>query len=256
MDSEGKPGAEKIFSGRSENYSRYRPSYPSGLIPLLEKETGLSPMTVIADIGSGTGILSKLFIENGNVVHAVEPSDEMRTVSSTNLRAYPNFHAVKGTGENTPLADNSVDLVTCGQSFHWFKPDLAKIEFRRILRERGSVALIWNDRVQVECGFNHEYERICKEFSPNYHRSGSTVLEEQSFANFFEGPYSELELDNFQKLTVDGIMGRYQSASYAIGPDNQNYPMLQEAILEAFRKYQENGFVKMKYVTRVYLGKV
>ncbi len=248
-----------LFSGKAANYSKFRPAYPRELIHLLEKHISLTPLTVVADIGSGTGIMSRLFIENGNVVYAVEPNDEMRQYSSTSLRAYPQFHALNGTGENTGIADNIVDLVVCAQSFHWLNPELAKKEFHRILNNEGYVALVWNDKVDSEIGFNSEYEAICKnfkKFTPNYSRKGSTVADPMILEKFFSGDYRFLELENYQELNIEGVLGRYSSTSYAIDPEDPRYTALLNTMEEAFERHQEKGFVRLQYKTKIFLGKV
>lgn len=255
-----KPGSNtdsrELFSGKSSSYSRFRPGYPRSLITRLEDMIGMNPLTVVADIGSGTGILSRLFIENGNIVYGVEPNDEMRQLSATSLRAFPEFHAVSGTGEKTGLPGHSIDLVVCGQAFHWLNPDAAREEFRRILVEDGKVALMWNDRVQDENSFNSEYEVICKKYSPKYHSSGSTVMSTDVFGKFFKGSYATLELDNYQELSMEGVLGRYLSASYSIGSGHPDYENLVSSLELAFKKYQNNEKVRLKYTTRVFLGSV
>ena len=248
-----------LFSGKFSNYSKYRPGYPQNLLRLMEEHIGLTPATVVADIGSGTGICSRLFIENGNTVYGVEPNDEMRQYSSISLRAYPGFHSMKGTGENTGLNDNSVNLVVCAHSFHWLNPDSAKKEFQRILSDQGYVALIWNDKAQEDNSFNSDYESICrrfKKFRPKYNSSGSTLVDHNVLDNFFKGSYKTMELENHQELTLEGVMGRYSSTSYAIGPEEAEYESLIKEMKEAFGKYQNDGFVRIQYITRIFLGTV
>ena len=248
-----------LFSGKFSNYSKYRPGYPQSLLRLMEEHINLTPVTVVADIGSGTGICSRLFIENGNTVYGVEPNDEMRQYSATLFRAYPGFHSLKGTGEETGLHDNSVDLVVCAQSFHWLNPDSAKVEFQRILSDQGHVALIWNDKAQEENSFNSDYESICerfKSFRPKYNSGGKSLIDRSVLDNFFKGSYKTMELENHQDLTLEGVMGRYSSTSYAIGPEEAEYESLVTEMKEAFEKYQNNGLVRIKYVTRIFLGSV
>lgn len=248
-----------IFSGKFSNYSKYRPGYPKNLLRLMDEIIGLTPDMVVADIGSGTGIMSQLFLENGNKVYGVEPNDEMRQYSSIIFRAYTGFNSVKGTGENTGLHDNSVDLAVCAQSFHWLNPYSAKIEFQRILSDQGHVALIWNDKAQEENSFNSDYEYICKRFKkfrPKYNGNGSTLIDLNILDNFFQGGYRIMGLENCQELTLEGVMGRYSSTSYAIGPEEAEYESLVKEMKEAFGKYQNDGFVRIHYITRIFLGTV
>src|ERR1700704_873866 len=133
------------FSSRGENYVRYRPSYPSAAIDLLKTRCGLSPGAVVADIGSGTGILSELLLGSGARVIGVEPNDGMRAAAEALLRGEARFRSVKGTAEATALAPASIDLLVAGQAFHWFDVDQARREALRLLRSGGFAALLWNE---------------------------------------------------------------------------------------------------------------
>ncbi len=252
----GKTEPRNLFKGRSEYYNRSRPGYPDSLITLLKQRILFTSSWTVADIGSGTGLLSRVFLDSGNTVFGVEPNDEMRAVSVGILGKNRNFHPVTGTGENTGLKDNSVDLISCGQSFHWFDIKKAAQEFSRILKPEGYVALVWNDRLPVEKGINEEYERICIRYSPKYHSSGSTVLNREGFEKFFRRGYEEHVLENHQTLDLDGLKGRYLSASYAISPEDEKYEELMKSLEEAFRANEVNGFVRIEYETRVFLGRI
>src|SRR5689334_15561560 len=127
------------FSNRVDNYSKYRPTYPSAVLDLLAAECGLTSNALIADIGSGTGLLAELFLTNGNRVVGVEPNREMRAAGERLLANAPGFTSVDGTAEATTLAAGSVDFVTAGQAFHWFDRALARVEFARILKPEGWV---------------------------------------------------------------------------------------------------------------------
>lgn len=122
------------FSDRVENYVRYRPGYPRALLECLAREHGLDPAHAVADIGSGTGILSELLLRNGNAVFGVEPNAEMRAAAERLLRGQAKFHSVDGRAEATTLPTASVDWITAAQAFHWFDVSAARREFRRILR--------------------------------------------------------------------------------------------------------------------------
>ncbi len=114
------------FSSRVENYIKYRPNYPTDIIPFLKSASVLTDSSLIADIGSGTGKLTELFLQNGNTVFGIEPNQGMRAASERLLQAYLNFRSMDGTAEQTTLADSSIDLITAGQAFHWFNPSLAR----------------------------------------------------------------------------------------------------------------------------------
>src|SRR5713226_3126779 len=142
--------AKQRFSNRVVDYVRYRPGYPSAVLDLLRSECGLQSSHVIADIGSGTGIMSKLFLENGNRVFGVEPNTEMRQAGEEYLASYDGFSSIEGSAESTTLGDSSIDFVTAGQAFHWFEKEKTRAEFRRILRGKGWVVIAWNDRRMEE----------------------------------------------------------------------------------------------------------
>src|ERR1700751_2712080 len=122
------------FSDRVENYIRYRPSYPPQVLETLRAECGLTRDSTIADIASGTGIFSRLLLDNGNRVCGVEPNREMREAAERLLAGFPRFISVSGTAEATTLADRSVDFATAAQAAHWFDLPKARKEFARILK--------------------------------------------------------------------------------------------------------------------------
>ncbi|WP_245817334.1 class I SAM-dependent methyltransferase [Hydrococcus rivularis] len=129
------------FSGRAADYANYRPSYPKEAIEKILEGLDSSSQLLAADVGAGTGIASRLLADQGVRVFAIEPNDEMRQAASP----HPLVEFRKGTAENTTLPKASVDLVASFQAFHWFDPALTLLEFRRILKPTGRLALVWND---------------------------------------------------------------------------------------------------------------
>ena len=121
------------FSNTVENYIKYRPGYPEEIIPLLTNMTGLNPASMLADIGSGTGKSSELFLENGNKVYGIEPNDPMRHAAENLLKKYSHFTSICGTAEETTLPPDSIDIIISGQAFHWFNRQDAKKEFLSLL---------------------------------------------------------------------------------------------------------------------------
>ncbi|HEY4155308.1 MAG TPA: class I SAM-dependent methyltransferase, partial [Puia sp.] len=130
------------FSNRVNDYVKYRPGYPAAIVNYLQDHFDLTIDKQIADIGSGTGISTALFLDAGYPVRAVEPNKEMRKKSVELLNHYPKYTAVDGKAENTTLPAGSVDAVVAGQAFHWFDAEKAKAEFKRILKPAGLVVLI------------------------------------------------------------------------------------------------------------------
>src|SRR4029079_2278369 len=129
------------FSNRAENYALHRPGYPAGLLEILKSECGLTSSSTIADVGSGTGILSELFVKNGNLVFAIEPNSAMRSIAERRFEDSEQFVSIHATAESTSLEHSSVDFVTAAQAFHWFDRVRARLEFARILKAAGWVVL-------------------------------------------------------------------------------------------------------------------
>ena len=245
--------AEK-FTGRAKSYSRNRPSYPDKILTDMCRITGMDKTWIVADMGSGTGKLAILFAENGNPVKCIEPNPDMRSELKRVFSGRGKVEIFDGTAEQSTLMNSSVDIVVCGQSFHWFRPDEVAIEFRRILR-KGWVALIWNDRVDDD-PFTSSYENIVRRYSPDYHRTGSLSMDEKTIKDFFQDGYELLTYPNSQKIDLEGMIGRYQSASYAISKSNPEFKNLLNEFRDLFNRYQEDGSVFMLYRTLMYIGRI
>ena len=245
------------FSSRVENYIRFRPRYPQAVIPLLERECGLTSTWVIADIGSGTGILSELFLTNGNRVFGVEPNAEMREAGRRLLSGYPRLVTVDGRAETTTLPEASVDLVAAGQAFHWFDRPFARSEFARILKPAGWVVLIWNRRRKGATPFAWAYDRLLRRWCPDYEKVDLENLTEGMIAEFFKPESFGLRtLVNGQVFAYRELEGRLMSSSYAPEPGHPNHgPMLTE-LRAIFDAHSVNGTVTFEYDTVVYFGRL
>jgi SAM-dependent methyltransferase len=245
------------FSNRVEDYIRYRPNYPHALVGLLEAECGLTREAVIADVGSGTGILSELFLRGGNRVYGIEPNREMREAGERLLAAYENFTSVDGRAEETTLADASVDFVTAGQAFHWFDPASARREFKRILRDGGWAVLVWNDRRTEGSPLLEDYERLLLEYGTDYKEISSKWAAGENIKTLF-GPEEvrAKEFDNEQVVDFDGLKGRLTSASYAPLPGHPNYEPLMRELAALFERHQREGRVVFEYDTKVFYGRL
>jgi SAM-dependent methyltransferase len=245
------------FSSRVADYVKYRPGYPTAVLRLLEEECGLDSTAIVADVGSGTGLLSELFLKHGNRVYGVEPNREMREAGERLLAAYPNFASVDGRAEATTLDDASVDFVTAGQAFHWFDPPHARREFMRILRRGGWVVLVWNDRRTGGTPFLEEYERLLLEYGTDYKEVSVKYTEESMLAALY-GP-SEMRsktFDNEQVFDFDGLRGRLTSSSYAPQSGHPNFEPLMRELEALFRHHERDGRVVVAYDTKVFYGRL
>ena len=241
------------FSNRVSNYAKYRPGYPASIIRILENEIGFEPQKDIADIGSGTGLLSKLFLGNDNLVYGVEPNDEMRMAGEVLLKDFINFVSIKGTAENTTLADESVDMITSGQAFHWFNNDKTKKEFIRILKPDGYVVLVWNERLKEASPFMKGYEKILIKYGTDFQVVKHENLGNKDFNKFYGVKNFKIaSFENFQIFDFTGLKGRLLSSSY-LPPENKN--MLGD-LKKLFDKFNDAGKIKFEYETKVYYGKI
>jgi SAM-dependent methyltransferase len=251
------PSNVERFSTRVENYVKYRPGYPAAVLELLRAECGLTPGSVVADVGSGTGILSELFLKNGNRVYGVEPNREMREAGERLLAAYAGFVSVEGRAEATTLADASVDFVTAGQAMHWFEAGAARREFARVLRPGGWVVVAWNERRTEGAPFLEDYERLLLTYGTDYREVSHKYAEDSLIEPFFGAGRARLKsFENRQVFDFNGLRGRLLSASYVPEPGHPDFtPMMRE--LEAlFRRHEREGRVFVEYETKVFYGRI
>jgi SAM-dependent methyltransferase len=246
------------FSARVPYYHASRPRYPRAVIEVMTAHMGLTPASIVADIGAGTGILSEMFLDNGNTVYAIEPNIDMRQASKGYYGTYSNFIAIDGRAEATSLKDHGVDYVIAGQAFHWFDQPKARVEFKRILKPGGYVVLIWNVRRNEASPFLGEYNDLVREFDTE--KGSSPRVNESTGAEigafFAPEQYALHTAENVQVLDFEGLRGRLLSASYAPLPDHPQYDAMIERLRTIFAKYQVNQRVEMTYRTEIYWGRL
>jgi len=239
------------FSDRVEDYVKYRPHYPEVILSYLRDLYAFAPGWVVADIGSGTGISTELFLRFGNKVFAVEPNREMRLKGEELLSGYPGFVSVDGTAEATELADSSVDLIVAGQAFHWFDPVRTRTEFVRI----AVVALIWNERL-ILSDFEREYEELILEYAGDYKTINHKNITDKQIGDFFHPqPFLLRSFENEQRFDFDGLKGRLLSSSY-IPKDGARYAAMLDTLKELFDRHAKGGQVRVGYETKVYTGTI
>ncbi len=245
------------FTSRVSDYVRYRPRYPQAIMETLRAETGLRPEHVIADIGSGTGFSAEMFLQNGNTVNGIEPNAAMRAAGELVLAGYPRFSSVAGAAEATTLADASVDYVTAGQALHWFDLPRARAEFARILRRPGWVALFWNTHQADLSPFLQEYEALFHHTGHDYTNIAHGGLRNYELATLFDKQrFIYCTFPFVQRLTLEGLIGRAFSASYAPPADSPEATPFRSALESLFARFGENGTIQYDYVTELYFGPV
>jgi len=247
----------KRFSGRVTDYVKYRPSYPAAIIDLLRAECGLTADSIVADVGSGTGLLAELFLKASNRVLGIEPNREMREAGEQLLRGYERFLSIDATAEATTLADHSVNFVTAGQSFHWFDRERVGAEFARILRSPGWAVLIWNERRIDSTLFLRSYEQLLRTYSPEYGQVDHKLVDQNVIQAAFPAvPFKLRSFENRQYFDLEGVMGRLMSSSYAPEAGHPNHAPMMAELTALFQKYQLSGQIVFEYDTRVNYGQL
>jgi SAM-dependent methyltransferase len=245
--------AKQRFSDRVDAYVAARPRYPRAVVEHLRSAIGLTSEWTIADIGSGTGISTELFLNNGNSVHAVEPNGPMRLAAEQALRGFAGFKSVNGSAEATTLADQSVDLIVAAQAFHWFNNAAARAEFTRILRPGGYVLLMWNDRQLGGTEFLEAYESLLLTFGTDYLKIRHNNIGDAEITSFFNaGGLQSAGFPNEQHLDFEALRNRLLSSSYVPRNDQR----MLEHLREIFERHNQNGRVTIVYQTRLYYGRL
>ena len=240
------------FSARAENYRRHRPDYPVAAIDLLAAQCGLRPGAVVADVGSGTGILTHRLLERGALVSAVEPNEAMRAAAEERLGGQPGFRSVAATAEATTLADESVDLWVAAQAFHWFDAARARLEALRVVRRGGFAALLWNERPPEPGAFLTEYEALLHRHAAEYAAIVAQRVDEPRMQGFLGGAMQVARFPNDQTLDYAGLEGRLLSSSYAPERGHPEHEPMLAGLQALFERHQREGKVVFPYETRVY----
>ena len=245
-------GPTERFSARADHYRRFRPGYPRAAIDLLARQCGLTSGAVVADVGSGTGILSEQLLERGARVIGIEPNDAMRTAAESRLGAEPRFRSVAATAEATTLPGDSVDLWLAAQAFHWFDAPRARTEALRVLRTGGFAALLWNERPPEPGAFFGEYEALLRRHAPEYTTIAARRVDEASMREFLGGTMQVARFANPQSLNYVGLEGRLLSSSYAPASGHPEHEPMLAGLRALFDRYSRDGEIVYPYETRVY----
>ena len=249
---------ELRFSRRVNDYLKYRPGYPDALATTLRQKLGYASDFIIADVGSGTGIASRFFLDRGNFVYAVEPNPDMRRVAHEWLGGYSKYRSVDACAEATTLPDDSVDLVVAAHSFHWFDQKQARAEFARILRPGRFVILLWNERITEGTPFLTDYERLLFEYSDAYQgASRYPKLAQESLEEFFGAELrGNAEFPNRQPVDLEGLVGRTLALLPSAPSDTPEHANLLRALASLYEQHADRDGVAFEYATQLTWGRL
>lgn len=250
-----KMNSEAKFTGKSALYDRYRPGYPKHFMTeLITEYIGSKDHFVIADVGAGTGIFTELIASIGTEIIAVEPNNDMQSILKERMEGLQQVTCINASAENTGISENSVDLITVAQAFHWFDTAAFKNECERILKNDGYVMLIWNSRDHTS-KLNKETAEISKKYCPNFQGfSGGINIDRLDLQQFFTNGYEHYAVSNPLKMSKEYFIGRNLSASYAPKKDDFLYDEFVEKLGYLFEKYSKDGTILVPNDLHVYVG--
>ena len=241
---------KEIFTGRSDDYSRFRPSYPEAAVNWLYERC---PEARVADVGAGTGIFTRCLLRRFNEVVAVEPNEDMRKIFREQL---PDISCLAAAGEATGIAEKSIDLITVAQAFHWLDENKFKDESLWILRPAGKVAIIWNTELKND--FVLARDGVCQKYCPRFrsgHAGKHSAAEGDDFLrNRYFRKVEVVSFDNPFAMDIDTFEGNMRSRSYALTAGDEGYENFMAELRAEFNRFAENGIVTEPQETQIYLG--
>lgn len=244
------------FSDRARNYDRFRPGYPHTLVRFLYEAIPVTPGVVVADIAAGTGIFTEQLVQWGNPVYVVEPNLQMRNMAYARLGGYEACVFVDGTAEATGLPGHSVDVFVVAQAFHWFDPDGVRAEFGRVGRDGACVAIVWNLR-NTRSAFESGYEAFIRRHAVDYLQVSQRKLDTGDVRSFFRPKKPKYRIfEHADVLSYEQLLGRTLSYSYLPEEGSPRWSEIAPELEALFRAHQRNGYVRLSYKARLFLGRI
>lgn len=241
------------FNNKAKDYAKGRPTYPVEILDKL-KELGVTDKSTIADIGAGTGLLTNMLGDIGCRVLAVEPNLEMFEECNKYCASKGNIQCICATAEETTLKDNSIDVITIAQAFHWFDKKLCKKEFKRILKEDGYVITIWNS-LEEDSDFAREYMNILHQYEIKTTAGNSYFDPDKEKLEFLGQDFVKVYYDNYKIVTLEEVICNASSRSYTPSKADSKHDRFAKDLKELFIKYEDDDKVTFHYKTEVSIGK-
>lgn len=244
------------FTDKASIYAQYRPSYPSAVLDYLYTYAALSHHSLLADIGAGTGIFSRLLLLRGNPVYCVEPNRSMLEQMQRTLQDFSHAYIIEAPAEATTLPDESVNAITVAQAFHWFDRAAFRQECRRILHPDGVVALLWNISEGTH-PFIQEETALLRRFCASYDMPPTRrEYHPEEYENFFSPTCSMRVFANDFPTDESSYIGRCLSSSYAPREGDAAYDPFVRGLHALFAKYSKHGILGYPNNTRLYIGRI
>jgi SAM-dependent methyltransferase len=245
------------FSTRVDAYVAARPPYPAAMVAHLQQACGLSGASSVADIGSGTGISSRPFLDAGLNVIAVEPNGPMLQAARDAFAGNARFVAMQAPTEATGIAAASIDLAFAGQAFHWFDAAAFRTELQRILRPGAQLALAWNVRAKtgpLMAGYHAVLQRFSAEYRSQHSDEDRGISIEEKHREkmttvFGHAQWQTERFDHAQRLDREGLVARADSASYAPPRGHADHAPMVQALYALFDAQQQGGTVQLPMTT-------
>jgi ubiquinone/menaquinone biosynthesis C-methylase UbiE len=248
-----KRDSTRLYSKKAIIYANSRPDYAPGAFTAFQNVAKLPRQSVVLDVGSGTGMLTRHLLHHFDTVYALEPTQEMRKVAEKDLNDHPGFHSLNGMAEDIPLPDHSVDLVTVGQAIHWFQPVAALAEFQRVAQPN-----TWLLLAHIKSLDETLNKAIGEIFKDEY---GCLPLDEHPPSNqvpnsfyFADGKHDTLQFPHTSEESWERFLGGISSAAYAPDRAHPRYGKFVHAVREIFDDFSQRNLLKWKIATEISFG--
>jgi ubiquinone/menaquinone biosynthesis C-methylase UbiE len=245
------------FSPKAQIYDQYRWDFHPEAITEMCEITGINQDSVVADIGSGTGMLTAHFVHKVNKIYAIEPNPEMRTIAIDKLAQYPAFVSIDGLSDNTKLPAHSVDLIVVGRAIHWFNPHTTKAEFLRILKPDGWFAICQIPYEDLE--LLEAVKTLRKpEYGWNVTEDKSRIIENNDLDSYYfkNNDYQIIKHGSVVTENWENFLGRITSFSPSPDSDNPLFHKFETEAKKIFDRYSEKGILRINISTEIKLGKI
>lgn len=241
-----------VFSAKAKKYAKYRWSYAPEAIQEILEITGITHESTAADIGAGTGILTREFVGKVRQVYAIEPNPEMRAILRAELGKYPSCSILGERAEATTLISKSIDIITAAQAVHWFDPKKARTEFYRILKPGGWIVFCRN------YGNNGELGEALQGVFPSETDTETLMIGKNKPRSYYygDGEYIRKEYSNQNQVNWEDFFGGLSTASFAPDEGSSLYEEFRQNAKRVFDKFSINNVIELKSVTEVYVGQI